>query len=297
MAGSNDTPIVTATVTARETRFVPLAAIAVPFKPTPKPEKPVAAPLNPADSDGTPPLDLPPESATPPPLDTTSKTKPASSPQSVPPSFDKRIADRDPGPAPLATASPQTTPLAAVAAPPPLVQGIATTIAAVLDGTPAPVGAPAIVSPPVELASTPVRIVAVTLDTAEHGALDVRMSLSGDALTVHLRCERRETAESLRNDSAALGDLLRSHGYDATIVRVETRHTAATQPDMARNDFLSGNGGGNNNALSGQPGGNRDAPASGQQPRTPPQSPFDPGLLRRSDDTPVPDRGARGLYI
>jgi hypothetical protein len=152
-------------------------------------------------------------------------------------------------------------------------------------------------SPPVEIASMPVRVISVTLETAEHGALDVRMSLKGRSLALSFRTERSETADRLRNDSAALTDMLQTQGYDASVVRIEARHTLSPSADFVRQDAQGGMGAGGN-GLAGQAGGQRQSDMQEQRPRAvPPQDFFDTPARTRSDDSPSSSRGARGLYI
>ncbi len=211
-----------------------------------------------------------------------------------------RIADRHHA-APAPAATPSAAPPAQAANPPGLAPLVAQGVIASLGPPPntapaAETSGPAHPSPTVETPSPgPVQTVSVTLETAEHGALDIRMNLTGRSLSLHFKTERPETAERLRRDDAALGALLSDHGYDAKVVRIETRHLAqAGSPDGARPDSQAAAFGSGN--LSGQTGGGR----QGQTPThlSPPLG--DSGgahVIPDSNENRSPDRGTGGLYI
>jgi hypothetical protein len=213
-------------------------------------------------------------------------------------------ADGGAQPAPLAaaTGTAAATSVAApqaTAAPLPGLPDLASSLAATLKGqTPAAPGITAAAPPAVTVAPGPVRSVSVTLETAEHGALDVRMRLGDNGLDVHLRAERSETAERLRHDQAALAHLLRDHGYDTATVRVEARHATASSDAGVRADVQSGFG--NGGAAADLAGGGRQAPADDRQPRLPDGvTPFDadePSTVSH-DPAPAAARGTSGLYL
>ena len=153
--------------------------------------------------------------------------------------------------------------------------------------------------PIVSVAPGPVRSVSVTLETDEHGTLDVHMRLRDNGLDVQLKAERSETVERLRHDQAALAHLLRDHGYDGAVVRVEARHAAASADAGGRPDMQSalGNAGGGAADLA---GGGRQAPADDRQPRLPDGViPFDldEPTTASHDPASAAPRGASGLYL
>ncbi len=152
-----------------------------------------------------------------------------------------------------------------------------------------------LVEPPVP---GPVRDVAVKLDIPDHGVLNVRMSLQGNALTVRLNAEREETAHRLRHDRDALSHLLRQAGYDANIVAIEGKRPAAALTQHAPPQTASAPGGhqtGSGGASSGSE--QRDAHAFDQQPQRP--GDFQPfGKDQAFDETNQPrSRDPRGLYV
>ncbi len=153
-------------------------------------------------------------------------------------------------------------------------------------------------TPSLELAKPgPVRDVALKLEIPDHGALSVRMSLNGRALTVRLNAERDETAHRLRHDRDALSHLLRQAGYDPNIVSIEGRRPAATLSQHTTpqsGSAPSGNQAGSDAASS---GGQQTSYAFDQQPQH--RSHFPPV---RQDQTfhetnQLGDRNRRGLYV
>ncbi len=184
----------------------------------------------------------------------------------------------------------------------PLIHGVATSIANTLNPPGNSSSAPSPVAlAPVEVPATgPMRTIAITLDTADHGALDIRMTLKGRALTVHLKADRAETADALTRDKASLHDLLHRAGYDADIVKIDRRDAQAlpiADPARAQQQQLGGSMG---NPLPGQTGGERHAPPSESGARTSnDQEGFtlagdqqEPHEIRSSSD-----RGAGRLYV
>jgi hypothetical protein len=69
----------------------------------------------------------------------------------------------------------------------------------------------------------PVQSITLSLDTRDYGQIDVRVTLKGNAVSVHLKAERAETADSLARDDAVLRGLLHKAGYDTQQIQVDKR--------------------------------------------------------------------------
>ena len=296
-SGASSTAVeepVVVTITGRTTSFLPgvAAKVSPPPKPAGAPSAIRAENVDPDTGDS--------KKASLPPVEPREPEAPRVRRDSPKQPGEPRIADRHHA-APALAATPTATPPAQAANPsglaPLVAQGVISSLGPPPNAPPAAAASGAAhVSPTIETPSPgPVQTVSVTLETAEHGALDIRMDLTGRSLSLHFKTERPETAERLRRDDAALGALLSDHGYDAKVVRIETRHLApAAPPDAARPDsqataFGSGN-------LSGQTGG-------GRQGQTPTHLPpllggsGDARAIPDSNENRSADRGARGLYI
>ncbi len=155
-------------------------------------------------------------------------------------------------------------------------------------------------SAPLDVAApAAVQTMSVTLDTVEHGSLDIRMSISGSTLTLHFRAERAETAEHLRREEAALGSLLRDHGYETSAVRVETRHAVTATSDVPRADTQAGNGGAPGGGFAEQGAGRQPASTTPQNGRPEQAQGFDgPTTPNTDSNAQVPaNHGAGGLYV
>jgi hypothetical protein len=164
---------------------------------------------------------------------------------------------------------------------------------------PAPAKGVTPLTPPVEAATPgPVRDVALKLEVPDHGALNVRMSLNGRALTIRLSAERDETAHRLRHDRDALSHLLRQAGYDANIVAIEGRRSAVAQPQHPATQaqpMVSGSQAGNSGLPSG--GNHQTSYASDQQPRHDHFQPAHPDQPFHETNQQPSDSDRRGLYV
>jgi hypothetical protein len=150
----------------------------------------------------------------------------------------------------------------------------------------------------VPAASGPVRGVALKLEIPDHGVLNVRMSLNGRALSLHLRAERDETAHRLRHDREALCDLLRQGGYEADVIVVDgPRRADMPAQAAARPESMSG--GSERGRGDTASGGDRQAPFASRQQSESRGDHFQAALQgQEPHETNRPnDRGARALYV
>jgi hypothetical protein len=74
-----------------------------------------------------------------------------------------------------------------------------------------------------------VTTIALALDMREHGQVDVRISLRGNALSVQVKAERAETADALARDDTSLRALLHRAGYEAQQLQIDKRDGAAAR--------------------------------------------------------------------
>ena len=148
-------------------------------------------------------------------------------------------------------------------------------------------------------AAEPIRTIALSLDMREYGGIDVRISLKGNVVSVHLKADRQETADALARDDASLRAVLHRAGYDAQQVQVDKRDTAGPRSGDAGASGQQQAGGAGTGASSGHAaGGERSA-----TPDQPPQPRRDAGAFVLQDqdthDAPRQDRyrGADRLYV
>ncbi|VUD74985.1 hypothetical protein MET9862_05622 [Methylobacterium symbioticum] len=71
-------------------------------------------------------------------------------------------------------------------------------------------------------AEGPLRLLTLQLHPADLGAVVVRMRLQDGRLEMNLQASREETADLLRKDREALGELLRGAGYRPDIVTIQS---------------------------------------------------------------------------
>jgi hypothetical protein len=157
-----------------------------------------------------------------------------------------------------------------------------------------PVAAPAAVP---SVATGEVRTMTVRLDLPEHGGVNLRVSLKGNALSLNVTADRDDTAKRLRRDRDALTNSLRDHGYDTDIGAIDVGRPDA--PSSSRDaagvrDQNSATTGSN----AGQPGGD-------QRPTEPRQQDRDGRAYRETDvpqetrhekSKPDDSRGS-GIYV
>ncbi len=94
------------------------------------------------------------------------------------------------------------------------------------------------------LRSEPVRTIALNLDMREYGQIDLRISLNGNTVNVHLKADRQETADALARDDASLRDALHHAGYEAGQVQVDKRDAGGPRlGDAAASGQQSGGAG------------------------------------------------------
>ncbi len=78
-------------------------------------------------------------------------------------------------------------------------------------------------------AAEPVKSIALALDMREHGQVDLRISLRGNAVSVRVRTERAETADALARDDASLRAVLHRAGYETQQIQIDRRDGAAAR--------------------------------------------------------------------
>jgi hypothetical protein len=141
--------------------------------------------------------------------------------------------------------------------------------------------------------SLPARVeaVEVRLDLPEHGALLVRMTLVGSALSLRLRADREETVHRLRHDRDELSAILTRAGYTTDVLTIQSRPADGAAPSQSMPSGGSQAGGqqaatGDGAAAQGQ----REQRQSHQQP---------PGAREQNFDEHAPhrDRSSGGLYV
>ncbi len=184
----------------------------------------------------------------------------------------------------------------------PLTAGVASAIVGAVDSARAAASQSApqrADAPPGIAASGPVQTITLNLDMREHGSVDLRISLKGNAVSVRLKADRPETALALARDDASLRDLLHRAGYETQQVQIDKRD--AVQPrfgDAAASGQQQAAGGAATGGFSGHSTGDQRA-ASPQQQRQ--QGQRDGFILHDQDtqDAPRQDRyrGPDRLYV
>ena len=160
----------------------------------------------------------------------------------------------------------------------------------------APVRAEAMATP---AASEPVRAVTLNLDMREYGAVDLRISLKGNAVSIQLKADRAETADALARDDASLREVLHRAGYDTQQLQIDKRDTAGPRGgDAATSASQQPAGGAGSGASSGHAdSGERAAPDQRPQARRDTQGFALPD--QDTQDAPRQDRyrGPDRLYV
>ena len=194
-----------------------------------------------------------------------------------------------------------TASAAPVAPATPLTAGVAAGIVGALAAEPkAPQPAPAgLAVPGPGAAAEPVRTIALNLDLQEHGQVDLRISLKGNAVSIHVKADRAETADALARDDRSLHEALRRAGYEAQEVRIDRREAMPARPGEAAASGQQQPAGGAGSGASGHAGG--DQRGSLPQPRPQPQRPDGAFVLhdQETHDAPRQDRyrGPDRLYV
>lgn len=133
-----------------------------------------------------------------------------------------RSSDPAPGPAPgpqPATVAPLPAPagLRALAEMPTVRQ-----VAEAISGEMSSLGAPDSADTAVGLRAGPVRVLEIQLHPDDLGTVNVRLRLTPQGLEVRLRASNPDTARMLEQDRAALGEILRSAGYQPGDIQIIT---------------------------------------------------------------------------
>lgn len=202
-----------------------------------------------------------------------------------------------------ATAGASAPPAAGLTSP--LAAGVASSIASAANAARAAAGqsVPARIDPTNGGAvSDPVRTIALSLDMHEHGQVDLRISLRGNALSIHLKAERQETTQALARDDASLRDLLHRAGYDTQQVQVDRRDGAGPRlGDAAASGQQAGAqaGGTGTGASSGHAAGDQRAASPDQRPQAGRDDAAFPLHDQDVHDAPRQDRyrGPDRLYV
>ncbi len=203
---------------------------------------------------------------------------------------------------PANTGSPATAATASAAATAvPLTAGVASAVVGALAATPAaaPLAAPQRLDGTGTVAAAePVRTITLNLDMQEHGQVDLRISLKGNVINLHVKADRAETADALARDDATLRAVLHRAGYEAQQVQIDKRDgTQARLGDAASSGQQQPAGGAGSGASSGHAAGDQRAP----QPQQRSQPQRDAFVLPDQDthDAPRQDRyrGPDRLYV
>jgi chemotaxis protein MotD len=131
-----------------------------------------------------------------------------------------------------------------------------------------------------------VRTIALNLDMREYGQIDLRISLKGSTVSVHLKADRKETADALARDDSSLREALHRAGYEAGQVQVDKRDAAGPRLGDAAASGQQQAGGAGSGASSGQMAGDQRAATPHQHPQA--QRGGDAFALHEQDTQDVP---------
>ncbi len=232
-----------------------------------------------------------PTMATPTPIPTRDATIAVAGDDPVVPEDTPRAEPRRPEtPLPHQTETPQRVdtlaPAAAARAVPSLdaAGGIAPRIVAAI----AEAAATADAAPDVRSGADPVRVLNVQL-AVEGGEVHMRLTLTGDSMSVHLRVGNAEMAAQLRADREVIATLLTEAGYEADVVRIDT---IGDTPAGTRSDAATAGGLADNRAAMRERAPDDRPTGETRQDR---QHDEDPRHERRQDDRS--DASRDGLYV
>jgi chemotaxis protein MotD len=102
-------------------------------------------------------------------------------------------------------------------------QQVANTVVTELKGSAAPASsaAPDLASAQGNAPDQPLRILTISLEPPSLGNVTVRLRLAGDAVSVHLAADRRDTSQLLEQQRDSLRELMHSAGYVADVAPVQ----------------------------------------------------------------------------
>jgi chemotaxis protein MotD len=102
-------------------------------------------------------------------------------------------------------------------------QQVANTVVTELKGSAAPASsaAPDLASAQGNAPDQPLRILTISLEPPSLGTVTVRLRLAGDAVSVHLAADRRDTSQLLEQQRDSLRELMHSAGYVADVAPVQ----------------------------------------------------------------------------
>jgi chemotaxis protein MotD len=102
-------------------------------------------------------------------------------------------------------------------------QQVANAIVADLKDSPAPAAsaAPDPTSSQSNAPDQPVKILTISLEPPDLGNVTVRLRLSGDAVSVHLAADRRDTSQMLEEQRGSIREIMHSAGYVADVAPVQ----------------------------------------------------------------------------
>jgi chemotaxis protein MotD len=102
-------------------------------------------------------------------------------------------------------------------------QQVANAVVAELEGNSAPAAsaAPDLASAQGSTPDQPIKILTISLDPPALGNVTVRLRLTGDAVSVHLAADRRDTSQMLDQQRDSIRELMHSAGYVAEVAPVQ----------------------------------------------------------------------------
>ncbi|OYZ95811.1 MAG: hypothetical protein B7X99_14840, partial [Rhizobiales bacterium 17-65-6] len=133
-------------------------------------------------------------------------------------SAEGRSQEPSPGPQPATMAPLAAQPGMRVLAEMPTVRQVAEAISSEMSS----LGAPDSADTAMGLRAGPVRVLEIQLNPDDLGTVNVRMRLTPQGLEVRLRASNPDTARMLEQDRAALGEILRSAGYQPGDIQIIT---------------------------------------------------------------------------
>jgi chemotaxis protein MotD len=99
-------------------------------------------------------------------------------------------------------------------------QQVANAVVTELNGSPAPAAAD-LTSTQSNAPDQPVKVLTISLDPPALGNVTVRLRLAGDAVSVHLAAERKDTSQLLDQQRDSIRELMHSAGYVADVAPVQ----------------------------------------------------------------------------
>jgi hypothetical protein len=154
-------------------------------------------------------------------------------------------------------------------------------------------------SPMVERApaAEPVKVMALQIDLPDHGSINVRMALSGRAISLRIRSDRERTTTLLRQDRDKLADALRVAGYETRVQNIDVAHVDSSIVATPAGQDQANSGEGTASGQSRGGGGDRGSDPSQHAPNDDNTSPATSKQHAIAHDNTTGDRGSRALYV